>query len=71
MFQVRGAGAPGDGAGLVDQFGGGADWVGDDGEEPGVELGLGGLVGQALGLGDGLQAVVVPSEMEPFHMTGG
>ncbi|EST37599.1 hypothetical protein N566_12090 [Streptomycetaceae bacterium MP113-05] len=42
---------------------GGADEVGDDGEEAGVDLRLGGVVG-ALGLGEWLEAPVVPGQAD-------
>lgn len=59
--------APGGGAGVVDEVGGGADEVGDDGEETAVDLGLVGVWREGgredvFGLGDGVEAVVVPGE---------
>jgi hypothetical protein len=60
-----GAGAPGYVAGLVDEFGRGADQVRDDGEEAGVDLVLRGVRGRdAFRLGDGVQALVVPGQRD-------
>lgn len=50
---------------FVDEFAGSADEVGDDGEEPGVDLVLRGVDGgDAFGLGDGVQTLVVPGERD-------